>query len=61
MKSVINILYVVAIGALAGLGIRAAEWAIPAPEMRVVVCAADEMYKVKECRSAADLLREAKK
>ena len=35
-------LKILALGVLVGTGVRAAEWAIPAPEMRVIVCTMDD-------------------
>ena len=46
----------IALGALVGTGIRAAEWVIPAPEMRVIVCTIDDFDHVETCTSAAKLL-----
>lgn len=53
----IDALKLVVLGVLVGAGVRAAEWAIPAPEMRVVVCAIDDFYKVEACTSAIELLK----
>ncbi len=53
----IDALKIVALGVLVGSGVRAAEWAIPAPEMRVVVCTMDDFDHVETCKSAAELLK----
>lgn len=50
-------LKIMALGVLVGTGVRAAEWAIPAPEMRVVVCTMNDFDKVETCTSAAKLLK----
>ena len=50
-------LKILALGALVGTGVRAAEWAIPAPEMRVIVCTINDFDRVETCTSAAELLR----
>lgn len=51
-KTVFGIL---AIGAIAGAGMRLAEWAIPKPESRVVICWANELDQVEICRSLQEL------
>ena len=53
----INALKIVVLGVLAGTGVRAAEWVIPAPEMRVIVCTMDDFDHVETRTSAADLLK----
>lgn len=53
----LDALKIVALGVLVGTGVRAAEWAIPAPEMRIVVCTMDDFDKVETCTSAAELLK----
>jgi hypothetical protein len=59
MKPVVEtvrvLLAVLAIGVVAGSGIRAAEWAIPKPETRVIVCMADDLDKIA-CKSLTDML-----
>ena len=50
-------LRILALGVLAGTGVRAVEWAIPAPEMRVIVCTMDDFDRVETCTSAAELLK----
>ena len=50
-------LRILALGVLAGTGVRAVEWAIPAPEMRVIVCTMDDFDHVETCTSAAELLK----
>jgi hypothetical protein len=37
-------------------GIRAAEWVIPQPELRMVVCLADDLGSVHACRTLNELL-----
>ena len=54
---VIDLLRIVAFGVLIGSGMRAAEWAIPAPETRVIVCTIDDFDQVETCTSAAELLK----
>ena len=55
-KSVAQILLV---GALIVVGMRAAEWVIPQPEMRVVMCFANEIDQVEVCNSLKELLDKA--
>jgi hypothetical protein len=50
-------LKILTLGVLVGAGVRAAEWAIPAPEMRVIVCTIDDFDHVETCTSAAELLK----
>ncbi len=50
-------LKIFALGVLVGTGVRAAEWAIPAPETRVIVCTVDDFDHVETCTSAAELLK----
>ena len=50
-------LKILALGVLVGTGVRADEWAIPAPEMRVIVCTMDDFDHVETCTSAAELLK----
>lgn len=50
-------LKILALGVLVGTGVRAAEWAIPAPEIRVIVCTMDDFDHVEICTSAAELLK----
>lgn len=49
-------LKVLTVGVLVGAGVRAAEWVIPAPEMRVVVCTPSAMDHIEACVSAEELL-----
>lgn len=53
----IDALKILALGVLVGTGVRLAEWAIPAPELRVIVCTMDDFDHVKTCTSAAELLK----
>lgn len=53
----LSALKVLVFGVLVGTGVRAAEWAIPAPELRVVVCTMSDIGKVETCTSAAALLK----
>lgn len=50
-------LKMLALGVLLGTGVRAVEWAIPAPELRVIVCTMDDFDHVETCTSAAELLK----
>lgn len=53
IKSVVQIIF---LGAFVVVGMRAAEWVIPQPEMRVVVCLASEIGKIDSCHVLKDLL-----
>lgn len=57
--SAIECLKILAGGALIGVGVRAAEWSIPAPEMRVVVCTMSDVGHVETCANVAELLKSA--
>lgn len=48
---------VVLLGILVIVGVRIAEWTIPAPEMRIVVCFANELDQVEICKPADELLK----
>lgn len=53
----IDALKIFALGVVLGTGVKAAEWTIPAPELRVIVCTMDDFDRVKTCTSAAELLK----
>lgn len=53
----IDALKILALGVMGGIGVRAAEWTIPAPELRVIVCTVDDFDHVETCTSAAELLK----
>lgn len=59
-EGLINAGLLVLVGMLIMGGIRAAEWLIPAPEERIVVCMAMDLPDHVECR-ALDKLMRAKK
>jgi len=42
-------LQILLIGVIAGVGMRAAEWLIPPPEIRVIVCTGSEIDKAETC------------
>ena len=58
-QTLIIALFTFIAGALAMAGIRAAEWLIPEPEQRIVICMADELGDVTICRSLQDMLDKA--
>jgi hypothetical protein len=53
MKHIIDVLLYLTIGALVGVGIRIAEWAIPAPKAEVIHKVDDESKCVRKKGSAA--------
>lgn len=57
MELATTALKVVMLGMLIGAGARAAEWAIPAPSMRVIICTLDDVGRVDTCKTAAELLK----
>lgn len=59
METVKTVLQMLAVGVIVVIGMRAAEWLIPAPEMRVIICMADDVGTVEACASAAELLKSA--
>lgn len=46
----------IAVGILLGVGFRLAEYLVPPPEVRVVVCTYSDSGKVELCKSAFELL-----
>jgi hypothetical protein len=56
---IIKYLLLILIGGLVVVGMRIAEWIIPQPEMRVIICTANDTMKIDTCKSAADLLKKA--
>lgn len=48
------------LGATVMAGMRAVEWLIPKPEIRLMVCMYDELDKL-ECKTAAELMQKAGK
>lgn len=54
LRIALSIATLFAAGAIAGVGIRAAEWAIPKPETRVMVCFAADT--IETCKSLSTLL-----
>ena len=46
----------IAVGMLVGIGIRAGEWLIPKPELRVLICQADQPSKVVACKRLDEML-----
>jgi hypothetical protein len=50
-------LKMIALGALVMVGMRVAEWVIPAPEVMVIVCMGDEVSKIDTCQSLNDLVK----
>lgn len=51
-----DVLKLMAFGAIVIIGVRAAEWIIPAPETRVIVCMAEDMDKVDTCVDLKELV-----
>jgi hypothetical protein len=49
--------YWVMLGALVVVGMRAAEWLIPKPETRLIVCLAEDVDKSRACRTLDELMR----
>jgi len=50
-------LQIIAIGVLVAAGFRLAEWVIPEPEVKVIVCMADDVDRVEACESLSDLVK----
>lgn len=50
---------IIAIGALVMIGIRAAEWVIPGPATRVVICFANELDQVEICLDVKEIIERA--
>lgn len=50
-------LQIIAIGVLVAVGLRLAEWVIPEPEVKVIVCMGDDVNKVEACQSLSDLVK----
>lgn len=58
MKETIkSVLTIIAAGSLIVVGFRIAEWVIPAPDTRVVICFANELDQVEICKPASELLK----
>ena len=47
----------VVVGLLIGLGIRLAEWAVPQPSVRVMICTPADYSIHEECRAAGKAKR----
>ena len=47
----------IGVGFLAGVGIRAGEWLIPKPEMRVLICQAGAANKAEACQRMDEMLK----
>jgi hypothetical protein len=47
----------VAVGALVVVGMRAAEWLIPKPETRLIVCFAEDVDNSRTCKTLDELIR----
>lgn len=43
------------VGVLVGTGMRAAEWAIPAPQTRLLFCFANDLGKVEACKTFEEI------
>lgn len=56
MELIKNVLKLMAIGAIVIVGVRVAEWLIPAPEMRIIVCMGEDIKKVDTCVSLKELV-----
>lgn len=50
-------LQLIGIGLLVAGGMRLAEWVIPEPEVKVIVCMADEVDRIETCQSLSDLVK----
>ncbi len=46
----------IGVGFLVGVGIRAGEWLIPKPELRVLICQANQASKVAACKRLDEML-----
>lgn len=55
-ERLIAIAQIIGIGALIVAGMRAAEWVIPQPEERVLICFANELDQVQICRTIKEIL-----
>ena len=49
--------YFISVGVLVGIGIRASEWLIPKPEMRVLICQAGAANKAEACQRLDEMLK----
>lgn len=56
MEKIKDVLYFLLIGVVLGTGFRIAQWVIPEPEVRVIVCTVNDFDHVETCTRAADLL-----
>lgn len=54
-KLAVDCVGLVILGGLIGVGLRLAEWTIPAPEMRVVICAAGKDDTIQTCKDLNEL------
>lgn len=55
-KALGTAIYFIIAGVLVGVGVRFAEHTIPAPEMRIIVCAAGKDDTLETCKPLADLI-----
>ena len=55
MENIIIFIKLIALGVIVMAGVRIAEWLIPAPEMKIVICLASDIGEVEICNSLADL------
>ena len=56
LASTKEIVKLLLIGAIIVAGMRAAEWLIPEPESRVLICFPSDTEKFRGCRSLADMI-----
>ncbi len=54
----IAIAQIIGMGILVMIGIRAAEWFIPAPEQRIVICFANELDQVEICKELNEIIKQ---
>ena len=47
----------IGVGLLVGIGIRAGEWLIPRPDVRVLVCQANQSSKIEACKRLDEMLK----
>lgn len=56
-KAAQNGLVLLVVGVLVGAGIRLADWVIPAPDTRIVVCTED---RLPECRTLNEIRKSSR-
>lgn len=59
IKAAIKGAALIAVGALLLTGIRLAEWTIPRPDTRIVVCLASDIGEIDECTQLSELMQQS--